>query len=245
MRQQRIRAQVGLRYSPGRKPPMMSKPVILTAAALVALFPIDAAGAQPGWGGPYMQPMFPPDYGPAYGGRDPREGQIQTATFVASSGNVGELGHGSIVLAGSVANEAGGSYDGNFEAALIDQLAKAGYRTDGQPGGSAQSIEFAVHHDVMQPPEPPHNPVGGEVSAGVGSHGWGGVGLGLNIDLSKPRGALVATRLEARIRDSATHELLWQGRAQVVTRDRDKHWTPQTIASRLTAALFKGFPKPS
>lgn len=223
---------------------MKSKQIMSIAAAIAALLATDA-GAQPGWGGPYREPMFPPDSGPAYGARDPREGKIETATFLASTSNVSELGHGSIVLARGGADEAAGSYDGNFEAALFDQLGKAGYRTDGPPGGGAQSIEFVVRHDVIRPPEPPRNPVGGEVAAGVGSHGWGGVGVGLNIDLSKPRGALVATRLEARIRDSATHELLWQGRAQVLTYERDKHWTPPTIAARLTAALFKGFPRRS
>jgi hypothetical protein len=187
--------------------------------------------------------MFPP--GSAYGVRDPREGKIDSASFIANSANVGQLGHGSIVVATSAANGALGPSDGDFESALVDQLAKAGYRTNDQPGAGGQTIEFVVTKDVIQPPEPPRSPVGGTVAAGIGSHGWNGVGLGLNIDLSKPMKALVATRVEARIRDAATHELLWQGRAEVVTRDGDKRWTRQMIATRLTTALFKGFPKPS
>lgn len=226
---------------------MMSKRYMSIAAALAALASTGAASAQSGWGAPYTGPMFPPDsgYRPGYGTRDPREGKIESASFVASSTNVSRLGHGLISLASSDGSAASGPDEGTFESALIDQLAKAGYRTDVEPRGSGQSIEFVVSHDVVQPPEPPHNPIGGDVAVGVGSHGWGGVGLGLNIDLSKPLKALVATRLQARIRDSATHELLWEGRAQVLTRDGDKRWTAQAIATRLTAALFKGFPKPS
>ena len=224
---------------------MTSKRSIPIAAALVALVSTGAAGAQSGWDSPYAG--FPADsgYRPGYGARDPREGKIETATFLANSANVSQLGHGSISLASSDGSAASGPDDGTFESALIDQLTKAGYRNEIQPGSNGQSVEFVVSHDVVQPAEPPRNPVGGDVAVGVGSHGWGGVGLGLNLDLSKPLKALVATRLQARIRNSATHELLWEGRAQVLTRDGDKRWTPQAIATRLTAALFKGFPKPS
>jgi hypothetical protein len=177
--------------------------------------------------------------------RDPREGKIEAAAFVANGPNIARLGHGPVVLAPGAGGPRDGFAVGVFESALIDQLARAGYRTDAESQPAAQTVEFVISHDLVAPPEPPHNPVSGAVSVGAGSHGWGGVGVGIGIDLSKPLKALVATRLEARIRDGVTHELLWQGRAQVVTRDGDKHWTDQIIATRLAAALFKGFPKPN
>lgn len=222
---------------------------MVIAAALMGLPSLGQGQPYPsgGWSGPYMDPMFPPgpEYGPAYGRRDPREGKIEAAAFVTSGPNVSRLGHGAVVLAPG-AEGPGGAVDlAVFESALVDQLAKAGYRTDAQPQSGGQTVEFVVHHDVVAPPELPHSPVGGAVSAGVGSHGWGGVGMALDIDLSKPLKALIATRLEARISDSATHELLWQGRAQVVAREGDKRWTPEATAAKLAAALFKGFPKPS
>jgi acyl-coenzyme A thioesterase PaaI-like protein len=195
-----------------------------------------------GWGGVYAEPpLMGPNYGPLGSGRDPREGKIDAAAFVTNSPGAAQLGHGPIV----VAPAPGGLADGAYESALADQLAKAGYETNAQPRTGGQTVEFVVSHDVIQPSEPPRSPVGGAVSAGAGSHGWGGVGMAINIDLSKPRGALVATRIEARIRDRATNELLWQGRAQVVAREGDKHWTPQATAAKLTEALFKSFPKPS
>jgi hypothetical protein len=67
------------------------------------------------------------------------------------------------------------------------------------------------------------------------------MGLAVAVDLSKPRGALIATRLEARIRDRATNEVLWEGRADTVTREGGK-WTDGVIANRLAAALFDHFP---
>jgi hypothetical protein len=68
--------------------------------------------------------------------------------------------------------------------------------------------------------------------------------MALAVDLSKSAKALISTRLQARIRNAATHELLWEGHAEIVTRDGDKYWTTQSIATKLAAALFRNFPKP-
>ena len=211
--------------------------------AMVAASSLAPSQAQPYDASGYpMGPMY--DDGPYYGGHDPREGKVQASTFVANSPGASALGHGTIVLAPGPVGL--GSTDiAAFEPALVNQLARAGYRTDAPSGPGGQIVEYMVRHDVIAPPEPRHSPLGGGVSVGVGNHGWSGVGLGIGIDLSKPRGPLVATRLEARIRDSATKELLWQGRAEVITRDGDKHWTPPATAERLWAALFKGFPRPT
>lgn len=214
---------------------------VLIGAAVVAFSSLPA-GAQPYDASGYpMDPMH--GDAPSYRSRDPREGRVQASTFVASTPGISALGHGTIVLAPSSAG-AGGADIAAFESALVDQLTRAGYRTDAPSTAGGQIVEFTVRHDVIAPPEPRRSPVDGGVSVGVGNHGWSVVGLGIGIDLSKPRGPLIATQLEARIRDASTKELLWQGRAEVITRDGDKHWTPPTTAGRLWAALFKGFPRP-
>jgi hypothetical protein len=210
------------------------------AAAASAQYPTGGWGG-PGWGG--MGP-YPGEYGPRARGRDPREGKVEAAHFVAASPKVAELGHGTIVLAPGPGGISGGPAAGAFETALADQLARAGYRTDAPQPGSGQVAEFVVSRDLAAPPDPPHSPVTGGVALGAGNRG-SGLGLGLSIDLSKPRGPLVATRVEARIRDSASQELLWQGRAEVLTREGDKHWTDPLVAARLAEALFKDFPRPS
>jgi hypothetical protein len=181
----------------------------------------------------------PPGYLEPYGFRDPREGKIDAQSYVAANAAASALGHGPIV----VATTSGGLGDGLYESALVDQLARAGYQMNGASAPGGQVIEFVVTHELVQPPEPPHNPVSGGAAIGAGNYG-SGFGLGLNIDLSKPLKALIATRLEVRIHDAASHELLWQGRAEVFAREGDKHWTEQAIAARLAAALFKDFPRP-
>jgi hypothetical protein len=195
------------------------------------------------------------------GSRDPREGRVEVQTFLAKTARTAELGHGPIAIAAGPTPPAavGGevilgpdwtSGDGLFEAALADQLVHAGY----QPGaaGLGQTIEYVVTRQVLQPPEPPRSPVQGGVALGGGTGGFGyhgrsyggpDVGIGVMVDLTKPLGALISTRIEAHISDTATHELLWQGSAEVVARENDRRWRSEVIATRLTAALFKTFPR--
>ncbi len=71
------------------------------------------------------------------------------------------------------------------------------------------------------------------------------MGMALAVDLTKPAKALVSTRLMARILDRASGKVLWEGRADIVTRDGDSRWTEQAIATRLAAALFEDFPSRS
>src|SRR5438105_126332 len=166
--QQRPWAHVRLDLPCFRRLLMVLRRGPLIAVALAAIVSAGTSQAQyrGGWGGPYLGPMFPPgpDYGAPYGGRDPREGKVEAATFVGNSPAIAMLGHGPVVLAAT----GGGVDQGAFETALADQLAKAGYRTDAPPTASGQTVEFVVSRDVVQPPEPPHNPVSGGVSAGVG-----------------------------------------------------------------------------
>jgi hypothetical protein len=77
----------------------------------------------------------------------------------------------------------------------------------------------------------------------VGSRGTA-YGMAINVDLSKPLPPLVSTRLEARIRDKATGDVLWEGRADMATREGDAHWTAQMVADKLAEALFDNFPRP-
>jgi hypothetical protein len=79
------------------------------------------------------------------------------------------------------------------------------------------------------------------MSVGVSNRG-SMVGMALHVDGSKPRTALIATRLEVRIRDRASGQVLWEGRAQMFCRDGDERWSDDAIAARLARSLFAGFP---
>ncbi|WP_336979682.1 hypothetical protein [Altererythrobacter fulvus] len=131
-----------------------------------------------------------------------------------------------------------------FEAAVIDQLVQAGYQTQNgqtQNGAAGQLVELRIVHGVAQPAEPPRKPVSGEMDVGVSNRG-SMVGLGLNLDFTKPKKALLSTRLEARIRDEASGAVLWEGRADIATREGSEKWTGQAIAAKLAEGLFRKFP---
>lgn len=207
------------------------------------------AAAQPAgvWQG---QEWGPPPIGP-YGfpafGDDPRIGKIDAAHFFGGPSASAELGHGTIIV-----RPQGGTFQPDdeqdlFEVAALGKLTKAGYSPATTSGQVGQELEIHVSHQLIAPPEPPHSPVSGAVSVGgaVGGGGYRGTGGGIAIavDLSKPRGALVQTMVSARIIDSQTKEILWQGRASVVAPDNDRHWSGKALATRLTDAMFKGFPE--
>jgi hypothetical protein len=82
------------------------------------------------------------------------------------------------------------------------------------------------------------------MAVSVGNRGTA-YGMAVNVDLTKPLPPLVSTKLEARIRDRATNAVLWEGRAEVATREGDEKWGDQAIAARLAEALFDGFPRAS
>jgi hypothetical protein len=172
---------------------------------------------------------------------DPAEGRVTVSRFVAEGAAAKALRTGAITVTGSPTGSGVDSHElAAYEAAVVDQLAQSGYRTDRPDAAAAQVAELHVTHDTVAPAEQ-KKPVSGTMAVGVSNRGMG-YGLGLNVDLTKPRAALVATRLEARIRDKASGTVLWEGRADVATREDDDNWPQSRVAARLAAALFDGFP---
>lgn len=171
-----------------------------------------------------------------------REGRVEVSRFVAD-GKAADLGRGPIAVSSNSAGDdfTGASERAPFEAAVIDQLVHAGYDTTKPDPQAGQLAELRVTRTEIQPAERRHSPVSGEASVEVSNRGTG-YGLALGIDLTKPLPALVSTRLEARIRDRVTGEVLWEARADVATREGDAKWSAQVVADKLAEALFDHFP---
>ncbi len=128
-----------------------------------------------------------------------------------------------------------------YEAAIIDELARKGYDVAhvADPG---QLAEVTVSHAVVVPEEARHKPVSGAMSVGVSNRGIG-YGLAIGVDLSKPKKAIIATRIAVRIRDAATRRVLWEGHAEGQSRATDTGRDDPRIAARLAKALFARFPE--
>jgi hypothetical protein len=219
---------------------LSSLPLLL--ATLATAMP---ALAQPGWGGRWGGSAYDEWPSPRLSsngssGRDDREGKVEAAHFVAD--DAGEaLGRGPVAVEHLPGTAADSGDQPVYEAALIDQLVKAGYDTMKPDPTGGQVLELRVARDVLVPPEGKRKAVSGETTVGVSNRG-SMVGMALAIDLSKPKKALVSTRMEARLIDRASGKPLWEGRAEMATREGDSHWTQQAIAARLAAAMFDDFP---
>jgi len=232
-------------------------PALLTAALITALAAIPAAQAQPmgwgggdgggwgpGWGSGWGEPGWPASSRSAPRSRDPREGQVNVSRFVIDS-PAAALGHGPVTVASESDPDGTGWLAPNlraaYEAAVIDSLVGAGYDTLHAEPEHAQHVTLAIARRVLVPAEDKRSPVSGSAAMAMGTHG-SAYGLAVNVDLSKPRPALVSTRLDMRILDHAGGTVLWEGHATIATRDGDDDWSEDRIAHSLAAALLDRFP---
>ncbi|WP_126174608.1 DUF4136 domain-containing protein [Altericroceibacterium xinjiangense] len=201
-------------------------------AALLAFSPVAAQGI--GWD----RPRWGHDDRHRSEADDPL-GKVTVASFAAELPAATVLGHAAIEVTLSA-----GVLDDNlaFESALIDQLVAVGYDTAVPAGLSAQVATLRIVRDQVSPAETKHKPISGEMAVGVSNRGTS-MGLALTVDLSKPRGALVRTRIEVSIRDRETDSILWEGRADMVSVEGDDRWRSDAVAARLAQALFARFPE--
>lgn len=242
---------------------------LIAPVALVALAqPVLAQPVSDGWGGNRWGRSWQ-DGGSQYGdGRVATQGnaepskKVEVETFRAADAG-DRLGKGRIVVASMPAPPSGapGAPTGSdgptlvspdegagsdwklpvYEAAVVDQLAGKGYDI-AHAADPDQIIEIAVSHDTVVPEEAPHKPISGEMSTTISNRG-SGFGLAIAVDLSKPKKAIIATRLDVRIRDKASGKVLWEGHAQGQSRDTDDGRDATRMSSRLASALFAKFPE--
>lgn len=165
-----------------------------------------------------------------------------TVTRLRSAEAVSALAHGAIVIGAGDPADSGVS-DGLpiYEAAVVGQLARAGYDTQANSTTGGQIAEVTISHAEVRPAEPPHKPVSGAAETYVSNRG-SGFGLALNINLSKPQGPVISTRLDVRIRDRSTNAVLWEGHAETAAYETADGLDNSKTAARLSEALFAGFP---
>jgi hypothetical protein len=172
------------------------------------------------------------------------EGRVTVDRFIGEGDAAAALGHGAIAVTSQSGNDdyVGLADRAAYEAAVVDRLVHAGYDTARAQADGGQVAELRVLRTELQPAEAKRKPVSGQAAMEVSNRGTA-YGLAVNVDLTKPLPPLVSTRLEARIRDRASGKVLWEGRADIATREGDARWSDQAIAARLAEALFDGFPR--
>ncbi|WP_238532457.1 DUF4136 domain-containing protein [Novosphingobium pentaromativorans] len=226
----------------------------MAAMALSPAFaPIPAFARPLGWGSGWGRSAWddPLDRYPdrlsaraASRSRDSREGRVEVSRFAAQGDAAATLGHGPV----TVESESGDGpwFDSGkratYEAAIENALVGAGYDTLHSGATPGQVARLRITRQVLAPAEEKRSPVSGTAAMGVSNRG-SAYGLGINIDLTKPRAALISTRLDTRIVDEASGKVLWEGYATIATREGDDDWSDDRIASKLATALFDNFPK--
>lgn len=228
---------------------MIMRRALLCLLPLTALSAAVPALAQPpgmwgrGYGDPFGDRWREPRLQTRSDSRDSREGKVDAESFLAENGKP-QLGHGVVSVTSAPGGTASASDEAAYEAAVIDQLVKAGYDTTKPDPAGGQVVELKILRDTLVPEEAKRKPVSGETAVTVSNRGTA-VGMALNLDFTPPKKALISTRLDAQIKDKASGTVLWEGHATIATRKGDSHWSEQAIATRLAAALFDRFPNAS
>lgn len=176
--------------------------------------------------------------------QDDRGSEVEVASFRAEGVDPATLGQGPIAIGPAEQALPDGRAQATFEAAVIDRLAAAGYDTAAAMPEAGQRAELRITQRQVEPAEGRRKPVSGAMEVGVGTHGTS-TAIGIAVDLGKPLGALISTRMELRIRDAVSGAVLWEGRATMLTRDGEDRWSSDAVARRLAGALFERFPQTS
>lgn len=151
------------------------------------------------------------------------------------------LGHGVIRVEPAPGEDGSGVEFRTYAAAVARELTRLGY-SEALPGVSTadQVAVLSLDRETLVP-ERRRNPVSVGVGGGTGSYG-SGLGVGVGIDLSGPPPSQVETRLSVTIRDRATSQSLWEGRANFAVRADAPLAQSALGAAKMAAALFKDFP---
>lgn len=213
----------------------MNRKLLLTAAATLMI--AGTAVAQPmggRWDGPMDQRLRGPD---GQRSLEPAK-RVEVEAFQAADA-APLLGKGPITVAAADGTEAEWKLP-VYEAAVVDQLARLGYDTAVSGAEGGQIAQVGIRHEQVVPEEPKRKPVSGAMEVGVSNRG-NYTAMALNIDLTKAKKAIIATRLDVRIRDKASNRVLWEGHAEAQTREDDDGLNNGAVAARLASALFAKF----
>jgi hypothetical protein len=127
----------------------------------------------------------------------------------------------------------------SYAAAVGRQLALLGYGE--RPAGAGDQVALVRLVRQVYRADRRRGPVSVGVGGSTGSFG-SGLGLGIGFDLSGPPPDVVETLLAVTIKDRASGQSLWEGRASFVVTSKSPLADPQLGAAKMAEALFKGFP---
>jgi hypothetical protein len=126
-----------------------------------------------------------------------------------------------------------------YAAAVARQLTLIGY-SEQVAGGSPQVAQLRIERSIFRPGRE-GSPVSVGVGGATGSYG-SGLGIGIGLNLSGRPAEQVATDLSVMIKDRASGNSLWEGRASFTVKASSPLANSPLGAAKMSEALFKGFP---
>ncbi len=128
-----------------------------------------------------------------------------------------------------------------YAGAVERELQRIGYRTSDLGDGASEQVAILAIQRVTLQSSRSEGPVSVGVGGSTGSYG-SGIGLGLGFNLSGPPPEQMETRMSVMIRDRATGQTLWEGRARFSVKASSPLASTDLGAAKLAEALFKDFP---
>ena len=172
----------------------------------------------------------------------PYTGPAEVVSFAADDGTQA-LGRGTIFVETAPGQDANSLWLAPWKAAVARELASLGYTE--APRDSADQVA-QVRLDRFVSSERlarRRGPVSVGVGGSTGSYGSGvGVGVGINLGGNRGPRETVDTQLGVMIRDRASGETLWEGRAGFDADTASPYADPAAGADALADALFAPFP---
>lgn len=150
-----------------------------------------------------------------------------------------QLGRGAIAVEPAPGMDPASLEQRSYQVAVARQLKALGY-TEAPSGGGSQVALVRVRRESFRVGRD-GSPVSVGVGGSTGSYG-SGVGMGIGIDLSGPPPEQVNTELGVQIRDRASGQTLWEGRANFTVKASSPLAETQLGAAKMAEALFGGFP---
>ena len=129
----------------------------------------------------------------------------------------------------------------SYAAAVSRELQRVGYSELVAGGRSSESVVLVSVERESFRRDRNGSPVSVGVGGATGSYG-SGVGVGVGLTLSGPPPETVETRLAVTIRNRASGQSLWEGRASFSVRASSPLAQTQLGAAKLAEALFRDFP---
>ncbi|MGB5778590.1 DUF4136 domain-containing protein [Allopontixanthobacter sediminis] len=127
-----------------------------------------------------------------------------------------------------------------YKEAVARELAELGYRETSREQ-AAQIAQVSLERFVSEP-QPKDGPVSVGVGGSTGSYGSGlGLGIGINLGGNKPD-QMVGTQMAVSIREAASGNALWEGRANFSVGTESPLAAAEANAAAVADAMFREFP---